>query len=247
MPRPLAAAGAVTLLLTCGSPTAHAVVPDHVVATQQVGFFAAAPLPESGAPLGSLPAAAQQQLAPASPHPRTDTPRGYKLRQGGAATDYIYNSADVWAIDAHCDGSSCSPVQQVKLGLKEYVFGGDSRRWRLTLNSSPWSGPSGFSASYDYECGVNIPDDVDKTCATWKADGADGPTSGTAPNGTEVNHGFGRTTGVVKFPMVNLKVRFADGSTALGDDGNAGEKFRGWDVCVTAADSKLCPTTGKGD
>ncbi|MFD7450024.1 hypothetical protein [Kitasatospora sp. NPDC059827] len=47
--------------------------------------------------------------------------------------------------------------------------------------------------------------------------------------------------------MANLKVRFSDGSTAIGDDGQEGEKFRGWDVCVTAADSTLCPTTGRGD
>ncbi|MFE6050897.1 hypothetical protein ACFQ6N_09090 [Kitasatospora sp. NPDC056446] len=47
--------------------------------------------------------------------------------------------------------------------------------------------------------------------------------------------------------MVNLKVRFADASYAIGDDGQEGEKFRGWDVCVAASDSKLCPTTGRGD
>lgn len=47
--------------------------------------------------------------------------------------------------------------------------------------------------------------------------------------------------------MVNFKVRFADGSTARGDDGTEGEKFRGWDVCVRDGDTRLCATTGKGD
>ncbi|GAA1500763.1 hypothetical protein GCM10009760_62740 [Kitasatospora kazusensis] len=237
--RLVGALGAAALLLAA-APGAQAAEGPADEVPRLVGYFAGAPLAGTGAPIGALPPSAGQGAV------RTDTPRGYLLRGGGATTDYIYTSADVWAIEADCGGSSCRPVQQVKLGLKEYLFGGDSRRWRLTLNSSPWPGPSGFAASYGYECGVNIAGDTDRTCSTWKPDGADGPASGPAPDGTELNHSFGRTTGVVKFPMVDFKVRFADGSTARGDDGAEGEKFRGWDVCV-GNEARLCPTTGKGD
>ena len=46
--------------------------------------------------------------------------------------------------------------------------------------------------------------------------------------------------------MVNFTIGFADGSFARGDDGQRGEKFRGWDVCVTASSTKPCSTTGDG-
>lgn len=42
-------------------------------------------------------------------------------------------------------------------------------------------------------------------------------------------------------------IEFADGSVALGDDGEPGEKFRGWGVCVTLGDTKLCGSTGTGN
>ncbi|MGW0832735.1 hypothetical protein [Streptomyces prunicolor] len=32
----------------------------------------------------------------------------------------------------------------------------------------------------------------------------------------------------------------------LGKSGKSGEKFRGWDVCVTNTTTKLCHSTGDG-
>lgn len=57
---------------------------------------------------------------------------------------------------------------------------------------------------------------------------------------------FGRSPNVKKFPMFKIDVKFADGTRARGDDGQEGEKFRGWDVYVKAKSTRLCSTTGKG-
>jgi hypothetical protein len=46
--------------------------------------------------------------------------------------------------------------------------------------------------------------------------------------------------------MVNFHVLWASGVQAIGDDGQPGEKFRGWDACVKATSSTMCPTTGTG-
>src|SRR5262249_47307078 len=140
---------------------------------------------------------------------------------------YIYQSANVWAIEARCGARSCEPVQQVKLSLKETAVGNTSKRWTSTLYASRWSGRSAFGLRYYYECGVNVAGGEDKTCSSWRDDRADGAASGSARNGTVLNHGFGATNNVTKFPMVRFDVRFADGSSAVGDDGRTGEKFRG--------------------
>ena len=197
--------------------------------------------------VSALPAEARAQLTRRSTKPSIATPRGYKLRRGGLKTSYIYQSADVWAIEASCGSDGCKPIQQVKLYLKETAIGNTSKRWTLTLYASYWSGPSSFGLRYYYECGVNIAHSEDKTCSSWRNDHADGSASGAAHNGTALNQGFGTTNNVTKFPMVRFDVKFADGSSAVGDDGHTGEKFRGWDVCVRARTTKMCTKTGTGD
>ncbi|MFJ6213340.1 hypothetical protein ACIQGZ_08430 [Streptomyces sp. NPDC092296] len=215
--------------------------------TQQVAYFADRPLsPAKAVPASVLPAEARAQLAGKSVTPNIATPRGYRLREGGLKTAYIYQSAYVWAIEASCGANGCKPVQQVKLHLKENAVGKTSKRWTLTLYAGPWSGPSSFSLRYYYECGVNISKSQDKTCSSWRHDHADGSASSAAHNGTTLNHGFGSTNNVTKFPLVRFDVRFANGSSAVGDDGHTGEKFRGWDVCVRARTTRMCPKTGTG-
>lgn len=217
-------------------------------ATHRVTYLSYRPLGAGKAvPAASLPAEARAQLAGRPVTPHIATPRGYKLREGGLKTGYVYQSANVWAIEASCGAHGCEPVQQVKLYLKETAVGRTSKRWTLTLHASRWSGPAAFGLRYYYECGVNIPKAEDKTCASRRADHADGSASGAARDGTVLNHGFGTSDNVTKFPMVRFDVRFADGSSAIGDDGRTGEKFRGWDVCVRARTTKMCPKTGTGD
>ncbi|MFG3254916.1 hypothetical protein [Streptomyces sp. NPDC048172] len=216
---------------------------------RNISFFSDRPLDaDKQIPVKSLPKAARDQL---SGRPKAevkrDTPRGYKLRRGQRTTNFIYNSADVWAIDVSCGWWDCDVTQQVRLQFKENVFGRQSKRWLLRAEAKPWSGPPEFELDYSYECGVNLPNQVDETCSTWHNDGADGPDQGASWDGQQLNRGFGRTPGATKFPMLKLDVEFADGSHARGDDGELGEKFRGWDVCVTQRTTKLCPTTGTGD
>jgi hypothetical protein len=225
-----AAAGAVA------APTTHQVVyfSDHSLSSTET------------VPASALPAEARAQLTGTSTAPNIATPRGYKLRKGGLKSSYIYQSANVWAIDASCGADGCEPIQQVKLYLKETAIGNTSKRWTLTLYASHWSGPSSFGLRYYYECGVNIAHSEDKTCSSWRNDHADGSASGGARNGSILNHGFGTTNNVTKFPMVRFDVKFANGSSAVGDDGHTGEKFRGWDVCVRARTTKMCTKTGTG-
>ncbi|WP_316784205.1 hypothetical protein [Streptomyces sasae] len=216
---------------------------------RMVGFLSDRPLSENVVtPVSGLPSSARELLAGRSAvTPQTDTPRGYKLRKGNTPTNYIYKSADVYAIEADCDSDGCRPVQQVKLAIKEYVRGRTSKNWEITFYASRYSGPSHFHMEYYYECGVNIPNAKDKTCSTWKRDGAQGHAGpATAVNKQYIVKNFGKTPVVTKFPMINLLVTFNDGSEAIGDDGKPGEKFRGWDVCVTKTTTKLCHSTGDG-
>jgi len=231
-----------------GPAGAAASTPSATETTRRVMYFSDHPLSTTTAiPASTLPAEARAQLAEATATPAIATPRGYKLRKGGLKNSYLYQSANVWAIEASCDFFECKVVQQVKLYLKETAFGRASKRWKLELFASHWSGPSSFDLRYYYECGVNIAHAEDKTCSSWKDDGADGSDAGAAHNGTALNYGFGSTPNVTKFPMVRFDVKFADGSSAVGDDGHTGEKFRGWDVCVKARSTTMCSRTGTGD
>ncbi|WP_328901097.1 hypothetical protein OHR86_15185 [Streptomyces sp. NBC_00441] len=79
---------------------------------------------------------------------------------------------------------------------------------------------------------MNIAKEKDWTCSSWRDDGADRSSDGAGRNGLMITKAFGRSPNVKKFPMFKIDVKFADGTRARGDDGQEGEKFRGWDVCV---------------
>ncbi|PKV89999.1 hypothetical protein [Streptomyces sp. TLI_146] len=77
--------------------------------------------------------------------------------------------------------------------------------------------------------------------------GADGAASGPVGDLTSVSFSMGAFP-VTKYPMVRLDVEFADGTRAIGDDGDFGEKFRGWDVCMRQGSPEtLCATTSARD
>ncbi|MGW2488625.1 hypothetical protein ACWCV9_15635 [Streptomyces sp. NPDC001606] len=242
----LAATAAVAAVAgATGAAPAHA----PAQTSQTIRFFSDRPLPANGATaVSALPASARALLTgERSVSPDTDTPRGYKLRKGNTPTPYIYKSGDVYAIEAHCDAHECHAIQQVELAIKEYVRGRTSKNWEITFYGRRYTGSADFHMEYTYECGVNIPHAKDKTCSTWRHDGAQGPAGpAVAVNKQYIVKNFGKTPVVTKFPMVKMLVEFHDGSEAIGDDGKPGEKFRGWDVCVTKTTTKLCHSTGDG-
>jgi hypothetical protein len=246
-------AATILVSLAAVASTVLAVQPAQAAAldstAKTVTFYSDHSLDSSKAvQVSALPASAQAQVTGVKPNDAT--PRGYVLRGGrpnGNNPDYRYDSDYIWAVEASCGFLECDVVQEVRIRLTENVVGTTSKRWNLVLQASPWQGSSAYSLSYYYECGVNIPDAIDQTCSTWRDDNADGPDSGPAYDGDTLNYSFGDTNNVTKFPMVNMMVEFADGSVALGDDGEPGEKFRGWDVCVTLSDTKLCSSTGTGN
>ncbi|MYQ78361.1 MULTISPECIES: hypothetical protein [unclassified Streptomyces] len=243
----------ISIFLAAASTTPALADADRAPADHEVSYFSDSPLPvDRQVPASKLPDYAQRLLGSAPDAPstqlRTSTPRGYKLRRGGVKGDgkYIYQSADMYAIDASCGQSGCKPKQQVKLRFRENVQGRDSKRWKLTMYIQPYSGPRTFKSSYHYECGVNLTKETDRTCSSWRDDGADRSAGGGGKNGLVIDKSFGRTPNVKKFPMFMIDVKFADGSRSRGDDGQLGQKFRGWDVCVKAKATSLCKTTGKG-
>ncbi|MFK0104042.1 hypothetical protein [Streptomyces sp. NPDC091217] len=127
-----------------------------------VGFLSDRPLPENVVtPVSGLPSSARKLLAGRSAvTPQTDTPRGYGLHKGNTPTNYIYKSADVYAIEADCDSDGCRPVQQVKLAIKEYVRGRTSKNWEITFYASRYSGPPHFhralgQGARSFRAGVN--------------------------------------------------------------------------------------------
>lgn len=156
------------------------------------------------------------------------------MRKGGVRGEgkYVYQSADVYAIEGSCDATSCEVKQQVKLRFRQNVTGGDSKKWKLQMYTQAYSGSRVFQTGYHYECGVNIAKEKDWTCSSWRDDGADRSSDGAGRNGLMITKAFGRSPNVKKFPMFKIDVKFADGTRARGDDGQEGEKFRGWDVCV---------------
>lgn len=243
----------ISSVLAVASMTPALADADRAPREHKVSYFSDFPLPvDREVPTSELPAHVQKWLRSASASPstqlRTSTPLGYKLRRGGLRGDgkYIYQSADIYAIDASCGQGGCKPKQQVKLRFRENVQGRNSKRWKLTMYTQPYSGPRTFKTSYHYECGVNLSKERDRTCSSWRDDGADRSAGGGGKNGLVVDKNFGRTPNVKKFPMFMIDVKFADGSRSRGDDGQLGQKFRGWDVCVKAKTTSLCKTTAKG-
>ncbi|MEU4153122.1 hypothetical protein [Streptomyces sp. NPDC026659] len=122
--------------------------------------------------------------------------------------------------------------------------------WQRSSPSPERPTPTGYklrrgakTTDYIYKSGDVFA--IEASCS-WRKDAADGAASGVAVDKQKIVKGFGNTVVVTKFPMVNLMVDFADGSHATGDDGKAGEKSHGWDVCVTRTTTKLCHTTGDG-
>jgi hypothetical protein len=233
---------------------ADATVQDPARPEQTVAYFAHEPLPTNkSTPVDALPAQARAQLAGEQPaRPLVDTPRGYRLRanpttgEGGSTlSDFRYRSAFVFAIEARCGIGGCTAVQQVRLRMEERLRGGQT--WAIGMEMMLWSGPPQFFVDYFYECGVNINNAIDQTCSTWRDDGASGPEEDAAFHGLEILRSMGAFP-AIKFPMLKLDVEFADGSRAIGDDGDFGEKFRGWDVCmVQGGVERLCAETGTGD
>lgn len=243
----------ISSVLAVASMTPALADADRAPREHKVSYFSDFPLPvDREVPTSELPAHVQKWLRSASASPstqlRTSTPLGYKLRRGGLRGDgkYIYQSADIYAIDASCGQGGCKPKQQVKLRFRENVQGRNSKRWKLTMYTQPYSGPRTFKTSYHYECGVNLSKRGTALVQAGVMMVPIDPCGGGGKNGLVVDKNFGRTPNVKKFPMFMIDVKFADGSRSRGDDGQLGQKFRGWDVCVKAKTTSLCKTTAKG-
>ncbi|MBD0742656.1 hypothetical protein [Streptomyces sp. CBMA152] len=177
--------------------------------------------------------------------PHTDTPRGYTLQGNNKIDDYHYRSDMGVAKLDRCVNGRCNVEALVRIQMKETLFGGSSRRWAVGLFTQYWAGDP-YSFSYDYYCGVNVPNDTDWTCETKDAtaDGHHSEAPVYASRGTyayDLNRGFGVNESTrVKFPMVGYHISWPGYSPVVT------VKYRGWDVRNYSGTWKLAPATGTG-
>lgn len=181
-----------------------------------------------------LPQEASHGPSRITPLSGTPTPDGFKLwNPGTRTTSYIYNS-DNWAANlSHCT-TTCTVIDTWNFQIKEYVYGGTSTRWNITMNASRVRGSTPSSFSYEYYCGVDIHYGSDVLCA---GGGADHSASGAFNPGDTINKSFGYSSSNRVIPMVRLTVLFSTptGSVVVS------APFRGWDVCNNSSGTiKLC-------
>lgn len=177
--------------------------------------------------------------------PSTATPRGYTLHGNNKIDDYHYRSDKGLAKLDRCNNGECTVQASVKVQLKETLNGGSSHRWTLGLHTDHASG-NPYAFSYDYYCGVNVPNETDWTCETRDAtaDGhySDDPVhSSTGTYNRDLSRDFGvHETSRTKFPMVAYHISWPGFSPVVHI------KYRGWDIRRYSGVWKLAPATGTG-
>ncbi|MFG2296576.1 hypothetical protein [Streptomyces sp. NPDC048603] len=177
---------------------------------------------------------------------RTVTPRGYSLHGNNKADSFHYKSDSGMAKLDRCDNGRCTVKASVKVQLKQTLHGGSSHRWTLGLLTDHWSGDP-YSFSYDYYCGVSVPNETDWTCdtndATANGHHSDDPVRGsTGTYAHDLNRDFGaHEADRTKFPMVAYHISWPGYPPVVH------VKYRGWDIRRYSGVWKLAPATGTGN
>lgn len=115
--------------------------------------------------------------------------------------------------------------------LREYLNGGGSKLWALTLTAWRVKGSTPTSFSYSYYCGVDVNNASDYLCNFTNSDHSD---SGVMNPGDVVWYSFGNAGTRRVFPMVKISALFSSGIRLE-------TPFRGWDACAGSA-TTLCST-----
>lgn len=170
-----------------------------------------------------------------------ETPDGYLYggqKQPGSP-DYIWQSKK-WGLGlSYCDSrtNTCKVTDYYEVSFREYVYGGTSHRWLLTLQATRKFGGRTPVLSYAYYCGVNKVAQSDTLCA---GGGADHSESGPMVPGDTLRRHFGTASNRV-FPMVRINAVWSGTGTPMRS-----AKMRGHDVCntnsTTSGNVKLCST-----
>jgi hypothetical protein len=156
---------------------------------------------------------------------------------GYKRTNWIYDSDWGDAEQIYCS-NGCVVVDHWQTQVHEYINGGTSKSWILTLNARHVSGSGSVYFDYWYACAINVSGNPDHYCSTGH--GADpSPDSGAMNPGEQLFRYFERNNySNVEYPMVGIGVHFSNSSTM--------NKDRGADVCISASNASLCAVTGNG-
>ena len=172
----------------------------------------------SGKPPGSFAAALAQGMRTTVPEskrassvvPLTATPSGFRLYGTNRASSYIYNSDVLATLLTKRVGNKVSTIGQVNVGFQEYLNGGKSHVWKITVKTARTSGPA-YGVTFHYWCGVSV-SGPDHTCDTHQGD-ATPPYSDEIVAGTTGNLNYPEyadfgsgETGNTKFPMLQVQV-----------------------------------------
>lgn len=154
---------------------------------------------------------------------------------GYRRSDYVYDSDWGKITELACNGS-CQVVSTYQTRIHEYIVGGSSRQWQITLYYQHLSGNYASYFSYWYACAINVSGSPDHYCQN----GADpSGTTGVANSGEVLYRYFEYNSYKnTEYPMVGLGVHWPQVSNQNDN--------RGWDVCTAATTTKLCTSSGTG-
>jgi hypothetical protein len=154
---------------------------------------------------------------------------------GFRRSDFVYDSDWGKAILVHCSGT-CTAESTYETQLHQYLYGGSSKRWQLTLNIRYKSGTNASSFGYWYGCAINVSGRADHYCLNGASASE---VSGSIQPGGQLNRLFEDNSYPNKeYPMVGISVHWSGRASAENKD-------RGYDVC-TGDNTKLCTSSGTG-
>lgn len=150
--------------------------------------------------------------------------------------DYKYWSDWFPITEEFCVDGSCSEEDQLDVQLVEWVQGGTSKLWELSLYAEHAYGSEPVSFDYWYGCAINVSGNPDHYCQN-KASGS-GATGVFNSGDTLYKYFENNTYNNIEYPMVRMGVQF--------EHAYASAPFRGWDTCAGRL-SYLCGTSGTGN
>lgn len=185
---------------------------------------------------GSGVASTQASASPDAAVQPYSVASGFVLYNPGyKRSSYVYDS-DWGPIQEVACSSTCKVIDKWQTQVHEYVQGGPSKLWVLTMNAQHLFGTESPYFDYWYACSINVSGSPDHYCGN----GADvSPESAVLNPGESIyryfeNNSYSNT----EYPMIGITVNFSHSS---GEN-----KYRLADVCTSKSSSTLCATTGNG-
>ncbi len=241
-------------LISCMLLTSALIAPTvSAVADQPTGYYVGVPGVEFQGGRTYTPDEVQQMQASAKPMTMhraatvqslpgaidgTDSvASGFVLYNPGyRRTDYVYDSDWGPATELYCS-STCTVISRYSTQVHQYVYGGYSKAWKLTMNVKYIAGEAAKSYDYWYACAINVSASPDHYCVH---EASPSGTTGTItyPSKDIIRYFEDNDYPNKEYPMVAIGVHWEHASTQ--------NKNRGYDVCASYSMTKLCTSSGTG-